>query len=75
MISSNVYVVLNRNFYSNVNVLGRFYKHFLASLFDIFLKPDSKQKYLQVQQRQLSEGFIFAICQFKDLFCNICVNA
>jgi len=53
MISSNVYVVLNRNFYSNVIVLGRFYKHFLASLFDIFLKPDSNQNYLQVQQRQL----------------------
>jgi hypothetical protein len=52
IISSNVYVVFNRNFHSNVNVLCRFYKHFLTSLyrstlFDIFLKPDSKQKYLQ----------------------------
>jgi hypothetical protein len=37
--------VLNRNFHSNVNVLGRFYKQFLMSLyrstlFGIFLKPD-----------------------------------
>jgi hypothetical protein len=43
--------VLNRNFHSNVNVSGRFYKHFLTSLyrstlFDIFFKPDSKQKLL-----------------------------
>jgi hypothetical protein len=37
----------------------------------IFFKPDSKQKYLQVEQKQLSCGFIFLICQFKDLFCNI----
>ena len=37
----------------------------------IFFKPDSKQKYLQVEQKQLSCGFIFSICQFKDLFCNI----
>ena len=42
MISPSVYVELNRNFHSNVNVLGRFNKHFLASLyrstlFDIFL--------------------------------------
>jgi hypothetical protein len=40
-------------------VLGKFYKHFLSSvyrstLFGIFLKPDSKQTYLQVEQRQLS---------------------
>ena len=39
--------MLNRNFHSNVKGLGRFYKHFLTSLyistlFDIFLKPDSK---------------------------------
>jgi hypothetical protein len=34
-----------------------------------------KQKYLQVEQRQLSKGFIFAICLFIDLFCNIKVNA
>ena len=39
-----VYVVLNRNFHSNVNVLGRFHKQFLtllyrSTLFDIFLKP------------------------------------
>jgi hypothetical protein len=56
IISSNIYVVLNRNFHSNVNVLGRFYKQFLTSLyrstlFGIFLKPDSKQKYLQVEHR------------------------
>jgi hypothetical protein len=38
-------------------------------LFGIFLKPESKQKYLLVEQMQLS--FIFAICQFKYLFCNI----
>jgi hypothetical protein len=48
----------NRNFHLNVNVLGRFYKQFLTSLYrstllGIFLKPDSKQKYLQVEQRQL----------------------
>ena len=78
IISSNVCVVLNRNFHSNVNVLGRvsilsvpdegysrnvsgvlnlistfYHKHFLTSLyrstlFDIFLNPDSKRKYLQV---------------------------
>jgi hypothetical protein len=35
-------------FHWNVNVLGRFYKHFLTSLyrstlFDIFLKPDSNE--------------------------------
>ena len=46
------------NFHSNVNVLGKFYKQFLTSLyrstlFGIFLKTDSKQKYLQVEQRQL----------------------
>jgi hypothetical protein len=40
-----------------VNVLGKFYKQFLTSLyistlFGIFLKPDSKQKYVQVEQRQ-----------------------
>ena len=51
--------ILNRNFHSNFNVLGRFYKHFLTSLyrwtlFGIFLVPDSKQKYLQVEERQLS---------------------
>jgi DNA-binding XRE family transcriptional regulator len=50
-----VYFRLNRNIHSNVNVLGRFYKHFLTSLygstlFDIVLKPVSKQKYLQVEQ-------------------------
>jgi hypothetical protein len=50
IISSNIYVVLNRKFHSNVNVLGRFCKHILTSLYrltllDIFLKPDSKQKY------------------------------
>jgi hypothetical protein len=55
----NVYVVSNRNFHSNVNVLGRFYKQSLTSLyrstlFGIFLNPDSKQKFLQVEQRQLS---------------------
>jgi hypothetical protein len=49
-------ILLNRNCHSNVNVLSRFYKHFLTSLcrstlFDIFLKSDSKQKYLQVEQR------------------------
>ena len=49
-------VVLNKNFHSNVNVLGRCYKQFLtslfrATLFDIFLKPESKQKCLQVEQR------------------------
>jgi hypothetical protein len=49
--------VLNRNFHSNVNVLGRFYKQFLtllhrSTLFGIFLKPDWKKKYLQVEQRQ-----------------------
>jgi hypothetical protein len=33
IISSNVYVVLNRNFHSNVNVLGRFHKHVLTSLY------------------------------------------
>jgi hypothetical protein len=33
IISSNIYVVLNRNFHSNVNVLGRFYKQFLTSLY------------------------------------------
>ena len=49
-------VVLNKNFHSNVNVLGRCYKQFLtslfrATLFGIFLKPESKQKYLQVEQR------------------------
>ena len=33
IISSNVYVVLNRNFHSNVNVLSRLYKHFLTSLY------------------------------------------
>ena len=41
----------DRNFHSNVNVLGRFYKQSLTSLyrstlFGIFFKPDSKQKYL-----------------------------
>ena len=46
--------MLNRNFHSNVNILGRFYKQFLTSLyrstlFGIFFKPDSKQKYLQVE--------------------------
>ena len=59
MIGSNVYIVLNRNFNSNVNVLGRFYKHFpmplyRSTLFDMFLKPVSKQNYLQIEQRQLS---------------------
>jgi hypothetical protein len=39
------------------------------------LKPDSKQKYLQVEQRQLSYGFIFTICLFIYLSCNIKVNA
>jgi hypothetical protein len=29
----STYVVLNRNFHSNVNVLGRFYKQFLTSLY------------------------------------------
>ena len=58
-IRSNVYVALKKNFHSNVNVLGRFYKYFLTSLyrltlFDIFFKPVSKQKYLQVEQRQRS---------------------
>ena len=38
-----------------------------STLFGMFLKPDSKQKYLQVEQSQLSWGFIFAICHFKDL--------
>jgi hypothetical protein len=33
LISSNIYVVLNRNFHSNVNVLGIFYKQFLTSLY------------------------------------------
>ena len=56
---------------TNVNVLGIFYKYFLTSqyrsiLFGIFLKPDSKQKYLQVKQRKIS-----AICLFIDLFCSI----
>jgi hypothetical protein len=36
-------------------------------LFGIFLKPYSKQKYLQVEQRQLSYEFIFTICLFIDL--------
>jgi hypothetical protein len=39
--------------------LCRFYKQFLTALFGIFFKPDSQQKYLQVEQRQLSQGFIF----------------
>ena len=73
IISSNVYVVLNRNFHSNVNVLGRFYKHSLTSLyrstlFDIFLKPYSNKG-------NSLKDFFFAICQFKDLFCNIKDNA
>jgi hypothetical protein len=57
--------MLNRNFHSNVNVLGRFYKQFLTSvyrstLFGIFFKPDSKQKYLQVEQSWINS--------LKDLF-------
>ena len=44
-----------------------------STLFGIFLKPESKQKYLLVEQMQLS--FIFAISQFKYLFCNIKGNA
>jgi hypothetical protein len=55
MYTKNVYIVLNSNLHSNVNILGRFYKHFLTSLyrstlFDIFLKPDSKQQYFQIEQ-------------------------
>jgi hypothetical protein len=38
IISSNVYIVLNKNFHSNVNVLGRFYKHFLTSLYKTWSK-------------------------------------
>jgi hypothetical protein len=50
----DIYVVLNRNFHSNVNVLGRFYEQFLTSLyrstlFGIFLKPDSKQKICKLE--------------------------
>jgi hypothetical protein len=30
------------------------YLNYNWTWFDIFLKPDSKQKYLQVEQRQLS---------------------
>jgi hypothetical protein len=118
IISSNVYVVSNRNFHSNVNVLGRFCKQFLTSLyrstlFGIFLKPDSKQKYLKYDLMHIfmhhlslyfdskvynlwdhcadtgswirgqirifaspvGQIFIFVIYQFKDLFCNIKVNA
>ena len=49
-------LMLNKNFHSNVDVLGRFYKHFLTTLyrstfFDIFLKPDTKKKYLQFEQK------------------------
>jgi hypothetical protein len=74
IISSNIYVVLNTNFHSNVNVLGRFYQQFLTSLyrstlFGIFLKPDSKQKVNSL--KDLFSQF----CQFKDIFCNIKVNA
>jgi hypothetical protein len=63
--------MLNRNFHSNVNILGRFYKQFLTSLyrstlFDIFLKPDSKQKYLQVEQRQLSSGLLALVLARKS---------
>jgi hypothetical protein len=45
-----------------------------STLFDIILKPVSKQNYLQVEQGQLSKRFIFAMRQFKDLFWNIKVN-
>ena len=63
--------MLNRNFHSNVNVLGIFYKQFLTSLyrstlFGIFFKPDSKQKYLPVEQRQSS--------LLKIYFCNLSVQ-
>jgi hypothetical protein len=56
--------VLNRNFHSNVNVLGRFYKQFLTSLyrstlFGIFLKPKiftswTKATLLRIYFRNLS---------------------
>jgi hypothetical protein len=54
--------------------LCRFYKQFLTSLyrsalFGIFFKPDSKQKYLQVEQswNNSLKDLFFAICPFKDL--------
>ena len=76
-------MVLNRNFHSKDNVLGRFYKHFLTSLtfyrstlFDIFFETRLETKiFANWTKATLVKRFIFAICQFKDLFCNIKVNA
>jgi hypothetical protein len=78
---SSLYIVLNRNFHSNVNVLGRFYKQFITSLYrstlvGIFLKPDSKQKYLQVEKKDNSLKDLFSeFVSSKIFFCNIKVNA
>ena len=54
IISSNLYVVLNRNSHSNVNVLGIFYQHILTSLYrrlmSFWNQTRNKQKYVQVKQ-------------------------
>ena len=54
IISSYVYVVLNRNFHSNVNVLGRFYKQVsnvivqIDALKDLFSQFVSSEIFLQL---------------------------
>ena len=63
-----IYIYIVHRFYTDFSLfrqikrqdtVGRYCKQFLTSLyrstlFGIFLKPDSKQTYLQVEQRQLS---------------------
>jgi hypothetical protein len=49
------YVFFNRNFHSNINVLGRFYKHFLTSLYKTRNKKSwTKATLLRIYFRNLS---------------------
>jgi hypothetical protein len=60
--------MLKRNFHSNANILGRFYKQFLTSLyrstlFGIFLKPDSNKNICKLNKgNSLKDLFSQFLC-------------